>query len=75
MSKHQIPYPRWRRVVDNVWPFNPWANRDYKKAGRHEMTMMDHLYDVTPFDVPFLNTLGLNDGYYTIKVTNDKEDE
>ena len=75
MSKHQIPYPRWRVVVDSVWPFNPWSNRDYRKVGRHEKTMMQRLYDVTPYTAPFLNTLNLPDGYYTIKVTNDKEEE
>ncbi len=55
MSKHQIPYPRWRIVMDFVWPFNPWETRDLRRTGRHEMTPMQYLYHITPYDVPFLN--------------------
>ncbi len=42
MSNHQIPYPRWRAVIDGVWLFKGWMNK-YDKLGRHEK---DVLYPV-----------------------------
>ncbi len=55
MSRHlRSPYPWWRRVIDLVWPFNPWMIADNKRRGRHEKTFMGALFDLSPLDVPML---------------------
>ena len=65
MSKHQTTsYLRWRRVIDFIWPFNPWMRQSYPlwrdtfetlllpHQGQHEKTFMEgRLGYISPWDV------------------------